>query len=404
MNRSSIIFSTTLNYFITIFLLIFASVFLISSEKFEKEEQVFERYKPLIKMVHKQRGDFDNFFISSLKEMNYEVFVGKDIDFLLEAKKKKLLFARGKDKESFRIFELDNKNYILIENKRDRILIKDIDSFDFSNSFYTIFVFLALFFVISFLYFKTLKKLKPLKILKDKVVNLGDENFDFDFKPSKSNDEITLLANEFKNSAKKLKDIKEARNIFIRNIMHELKTPITKGKLLLDLEQNPKNIDRLKEVFIRLENLINEFATIEEIISQSKTLQKKSYFLEDLIDEARDILMLEDENIVNSYENIKLEVNFKLFCLAIKNLIDNAIKYSNDKKVEIKTKENSIYFINSGEKLKDDFKNYLEPFYGKNQKGSFGLGLYIVFNILKANGYNLFYEYKDDKNIFIIKK
>ena len=404
MNRNSIIFSTTLNYFITIFLLIFASVFLISSEKFEKEEQVFERYKPLIKMVHKQRGDFDNFFISSLKEMNYEVFVGKDIDFLLEAKKKKLLFARGKDKESFRIFELDNKNYILIENKRDRILIKDIDSFDFSNSFYTIFVFLALFFVISFLYFKTLKKLKPLKILKDKVVNLGDENFDFDFKPSKSNDEITLLANEFKNSAKKLKDIKEARNIFIRNIMHELKTPITKGKLLLDLEQNPKNIDRLKEVFIRLENLINEFATIEEIISQSKTLQKKSYFLEDLIDEARDILMLEDENIVNSYENIKLEVNFKLFCLAIKNLIDNAIKYSNDKKVEIKTKENSIYFINSGEKLKDDFKNYLEPFYGKNQKGSFGLGLYIVFNILKANGYNLFYEYKDDKNIFIIKK
>lgn len=404
MNRNSIIFSTTLNYFITIFLLIFASIFLISSEKFEKEEQVFERYKPLIKMVHKQRGDFDNFFINSLKEMNYEVFVGKDIDFLLEAKSRKLLFARGKDKESFRIFELDNKNYILLENKRDRILIKDSDSFDFSNKFYTVFVFLALFFVISFLYLKTLKKLKPLNILKDKVVNLGDENFDFDFKPSKSNDEITLLANEFKNSAKKLKDIKEARNIFIRNIMHELKTPITKGKLLLDLEQNPKNIDRLKEVFIRLENLINEFATIEEIISQSKTLQKKNYFLEDLIDEARDILMLEDENIVNSYENIKLEVNFKLFCLAIKNLIDNAIKYSNDKKVEIKTKENSIYFINSGEKLKDDFKNYLEPFYGKNQKGSFGLGLYIVFNILKANGYNLFYEYKDDKNIFIIKK
>ncbi|RXI25307.1 ArsS family sensor histidine kinase [Aliarcobacter trophiarum] len=404
MNKSSIIFSTTLNYFITIFLLIFASVFLISSEKIDKKEQTFERYKPIIRMVHKQRGNFDNFFINSLKEMNYEIFIGKSIDETLKTKNKRVLFARKNDRESFKIFEIDDKNYILFENRVDRMLIKDLDSFDSSNNFYTIIVFLSLFFVISFLYFRTLKKLKPLKVLKDKVVNLGEENFDFDFKSEKSNDEITLLANEFKNSAKKLKGIKDARNIFIRNIMHELKTPITKGKLLLTLEQNPRNIERLKEVFIRLENLINEFATIEEIISQSKTLQKKSYYLEDLIDEAKDILMLEDENIINSYANIKLEVNFKLFSIAIKNLIDNAIKYSNDKKVEIKTEGNSICFINSGEKLKGDFENYLEPFYGKNQKGSFGLGLYIVFNILKANGYNLFYEYKDDKNIFIIKK
>ena len=37
-------------------------------------------------------------------------------------------------------------------------------------------------------------------------------------------------------------------------------------------------------------------------------------------------------------------------------------------------------------------------------KDSFGLGLYIVHNILKANGYTLQYEFKDEINRFICKR
>ncbi len=81
-----------------------------------------------------------------------------------------------------------------------------------------------------------------------------------------------------KKSAQKLKNIKESRNIFIRNIMHELKTPITKGKFLLQLEKSDENIEKLKMVFNRLESLINEFATIEELISQNRVLEKKELF------------------------------------------------------------------------------------------------------------------------------
>jgi two-component system OmpR family sensor kinase len=186
--------------------------------------------------------------------------------------------------------------------------------------------------------------------------------------------------------------------------MHELKTPITKGKFLLQLEKNEENNEKLKMVFNKLEALINEFATIEELISQNKTLEKKTYFLEDLIDNAKDILMLDDSCVICEYQNIKLDVNFKLFSIAIKNLIDNAIKYSEDKKVTIKTNNDEVLFINSGKKLEGNFENYLEPFYSKSSQESFGLGLYIVFNILKANGYNLFYKYEDSKNIFTIKK
>ena len=405
MNKNSIIFSTTLNFLITSLLLIVSFVFLLSHENFKKNEQIFERYKPIIKMVSGKKFYFDKDFNKNLLDMNYELFESKEEIKNILSNNKKIIFARSnKHNETFKIFEIDGKIYKFFEKLDTQILIKDLESKNLTNSFYTIFVFVSLLIVITILYINTLKKLLPLKELKDKVINFGDEKFDFELSNSSSKDEVTLLANEFKKSAQKLKNIKESRNIFIRNIMHELKTPITKGKFLLQLEKSDENIEKLKMVFNRLESLINEFATIEELISQNRVLEKKSYFLEDLLDNAKDILMIDDNCVKNSYENIKLNVNFKLFSIAIKNLIDNAIKYSNDKKVEVLTQNEDILFVNSGKKLEGDFEKYLEPFYSKSSNESFGLGLYIVFNILKANGYNLLYKYEDGKNIFIVKK
>ena len=405
MNKNSIIFSTTLNFLITSLLLIVSFIFLLSHENFKKNEQIFERYKPIIKMVSGKKFYFDKDFHKNLLDMNYELFESKEEIKNILSNNKKIIFARSnKHNETFKIFEIDGKIYLFFEKFDTQILIKDLDSQNLTNSFYTIFVFVSLLVVITILYINTLKKLLPLKELKDKVINFGDEKFDFELSNSRSKDEVTLLANEFKKSAQKLKNIKESRNIFIRNIMHELKTPITKGKFLLQLEKSDENIEKLKMVFNRLESLINEFATIEELISQNRVLEKKSYFLEDLLDNAKDILMIDDNCVKNSYENIKLNVNFKLFSIAIKNLIDNAIKYSNDKKVEVLTQNEDILFVNSGKKLEGDFEKYLEPFYSKSSNESFGLGLYIVFNILKANGYNLLYKYEDGKNIFIVKK
>ena len=405
MNKNSIIFSTTLNFLITSLLLIVSFVFLLSHENFKKNEQIFERYKPIIKMVSGKKFYFDKDFHKNLLDMNYELFESKEEIKNILSNNKKMIFSRSnKHNETFKIFEIDGKIYLFFEKFDTQILIKDLDSQNLTNSFYTIFVFVSLLIVITILYINTLKKLLPLKELKDKVINFGDEKFDFELSNSSSKDEVTLLANEFKKSAQKLKNIKESRNIFIRNIMHELKTPITKGKFLLQLEKSDENIEKLKMVFNRLESLINEFATIEELISQNRVLEKKSYFLEDLLDNAKDILMIDDNCVKNSYENIKLNVNFKLFSIAIKNLIDNAIKYSNDKKVEVLTQNEDILFVNSGKKLEGDFEKYLEPFYSKSSNESFGLGLYIVFNILKANGYNLLYKYEDGKNIFIVKK
>ena len=410
MNRQSIFFTISVSFIISILLVIVSFLILITHDYKMKEGQLLDKYVPVMKMVNRQeKANFDEEFIKSLEEINYKFFMDKgEINAITYNPQTKILVEKihPKHDDIFRILNLNDKNYIYMKKRGETILIQDDNSSNSNSHIYIMLVFAILFITIILVYLITLRKLMPLKILKDKVKTLGDENFDFECCNTDGKDEVSLLAQEFKKSALKLKSLKEARNIFIRNIMHELKTPITKGKFLTQLEFNSENNEKLKSVFNRLESLINEFASIEELISSSKNIEKKFYYLDDVIDNAKDILMVEDENVISKYENKKIEINFKLFSIAVKNLIDNAIKYSPSKEVVIKTEEQNIIFENSGDKLKHPLENYFEPFFSNEdkQKDSFGLGLYIIHNILKANNYTLEYEYIDGINRFICKK
>ena len=370
------------------------------------EHHLLEKYEPIAKIIfrkHFKNGGINKKFQNDVTALNYEIFTQKNaISAITYNPKTKVLIEKKYREGILRVLQVNDKQFLYLKRKGKTFLIEDKNEISNDSSVYIFLVFAIILITLILSYIVTLKKLLPLKILKDKVSTLGDENFDFECCNTDGKDEVSLLAVEFRNTAKKLKDIKEARNVFIRNIMHELKTPITKGKFLTELERTEQNEATLKEVFNRLELLINEFASIEELISSAKNIEKKFYFLDDIIDNAKDILMVNDESVVGSFENKKLEVNFKLFSIAVKNLIDNAIKYSDDKKVIVKTENDDIIFENTGEKLKYDLEKYYEPFFANEEKtkNSFGLGLYIIFNILKANNYSLIYEYRDGKNIF----
>jgi two-component system, OmpR family, sensor kinase len=410
MNRQSIFFTISVSFIISILLVMVSFLILITHDYKMKEGQLLDKYVPVMKMVNRQENSsYDEEFLKSLAEINYKLFTQMaDINAITYNPQTKILVEKihPKHDDIFRILTLNDKNYIYMKKRGETILIEDNNTTNSNSHIYITLVFAILLITIILVYLITLRKLMPLKILKDKVKTLGDENFDFECCNLTGKDEVSLLAQEFKKSAEKLKSLKEARNIFIRNIMHELKTPITKGKFLTQLEQNEENNEKLKSVFNRLESLINEFASIEELISSNKNIEKKFYYLDDVIDNAKDILMIEDEHVISKYENKKLEINFKLFSIAVKNLIDNAVKYSPNKEVIIRTQEQNIIFENSGNKLKYPLENYFEPFFSNEdkQKDSFGLGLYIIFNILKANNYTLEYEYLDGINRFICKK
>lgn len=94
----------------------------------------------------------------------------------------------------------------------------------------------------------------------------------------------------------------------------------------------------------------------------------------------------------------------ELIALAIKNLIDNALKYSLDTKVSIVVGEDKIDFISIGEKLPKPLEKYYKQFHNvtKSKNHGMGLGIYIVHSILEMHDMKLEYTYQDKQNIFSI--
>ena len=403
MNKSSIYFSITIT-FVALFIFILIS-FAVLYKGSQKRDELFsyKRSFDIGRSIKNKLHTISKELKEYLELMDFEIV--KEKHRILENTHKHLKWQKKKKAHILVSFELENRNYLHIKNSKGDILLLDKYEID---DFRTVifFVFLSMLFAFTLLYFNTIRKLKPLKKLQENIKNMGEEKFDIICISSKK-DEISQLANEFDKSAKKLKALKESRNVFIRNIMHELKTPITKGQFLTQLPSTDENKQSMQKVFYRLESLINEFASIEELISTKNKIEKKEYFLSDIVDNASDLLMSDEENIYQEFEDIRIEVDFKLFSIAVKNLMDNGIKYSYDKQVHIKTEGSSIIFENKGEQLVSPLEEYFEAFFKAEKiksNQSFGLGLYIVKHILDANKFSLKYEYVDGISRFIILK
>ena len=108
------------------------------------------------------------------------------------------------------------------------------------------------------------RNLLPLKQLFNQIQLYGEGGV---FRPfsSKGKDEIALIANALSDALEKQNRLKSSRELFLRNMMHELKTPITKGKLIVELETPSPNITLLGKLFSRMEHLIHQMAQIEKM-------------------------------------------------------------------------------------------------------------------------------------------
>lgn len=250
-----------------------------------------------------------------------------------------------------------------------------------------------------------LQRLRPLIRLFQRIALFGAGNLNVSFKV-RGSDEIAVIANELETARLKINGMLEARTLFLRNIMHELKTPIAKGTIATQMLESQKQRDRFKSIFGRLESLVNDFAMIEEVTSLTNKKEFSQYRIVDIIDGAIDMSMVESDHVeVDVESTAKIFASYRLYTTAIKNMIDNAMKYSPDKKIKIVMINGELCFESSGERLKYPLSFYIEPFTKESSsKNSFGLGLYLVDSVLKPHKQILAYEYKNGMNRFIFAK
>jgi len=403
--RSSIFFSITFAFLLSLVSVFLAAMFLLEYDKQDYTDKLNKKYSIIARATLFHLNNFINNDELQKQVKDYsmrEINNNKIKDYIVKNSEtiQKIESKIG----SSAILEYKKYHYLFIEHKNSTLLLKDEDYQPHRYDVIKI-IFGFIFFIIIISYMMTIRKIKPLRHLKrqmDKFAN-GDLNIDC---RRYGKDEISQVSNSFQNAVEQIKKLNSSRQLFLRNIMHELKTPITKGRISAEMVPSGKQKDRLINVFEKMELLINELASIEQITSGSCIQNVRPARLIDIIDESIDLAMIQSKTLkLEIDDTLVLNVDFRLFTTAIKNLIDNGIKYSIDNFVIITATKEKISFISKGSPLKYKLEYYVQPFIQeKNSHQSFGLGLYIVDNIVKAHDLVFKYRHKDGLNYFCFEK
>jgi len=345
---------------------------------------------------------------------NYFLIYGKIDEAYLESQNFSLIKDKAKIVQIEHYFKDRNKNkskkyavetyklqrIILIDNEKFKLFLQNKNKPKFPVK--RIILFSIVFFLLIMLYFWVMQSLKPLSILKNKIKTFSEGNLEIDCKSDKQ-DEIAEVANEFDHAVTTIRELIQSRQLFLRAIMHELKTPIGKGRLIAEMLPDEKNKARMHSIFERLNLLIDEFAKIEKITSKKFKLNVKTYKMSDIVEGSIDLLMIDNPKeliMLQTINDYSIDVDFELFTLVIKNLLDNAIKYKSSEKIIVQINNHKIAIVNKGEALSEPMDNYYKPFHTSKQ--GLGLGLYIVKSILDIHKMKIFYKHEEGENIFTI--
>ncbi|NPA82372.1 MAG: HAMP domain-containing histidine kinase [Epsilonproteobacteria bacterium] len=407
MNKYSITYKITFIFLLALIGIILAFFYLMRFDQERYTDELNNKYTIVSKLTltYLYNHDPDERLEKKLKEYGMKVVKDKSRkrDILNSAERiQKISSPIG----SSTILYFKREYYLLIESLKEKIILKDVLFQPYRYRIIEL-IFTAIVIILLVTYVFTIRRVIPLIRLKREIDKFAHGDLDINCKTD-GTDEISQVSNAFHNAVEQIKKLNNSRVLFLRNVMHEFKTPITKGVISTEMLPDSKQKERLERVFQRLESLLNEFIAIEQLTSGFGTQEKRHYRVIDILDEALDLMLLEKNSPkvkIEVVEDISIAVDFKLFAIAMKNMIDNALKYSTDKRVIIKISKDKIEFINKGKKLEHDISYYIEPFVkGTTSSQSFGLGLYIVVSILEAHGMKLGYRFEDGYNIFSFEK
>lgn len=200
-----------------------------------------------------------------------------------------------------------------------------------------------------------------------------------------------------------IKRLENMRSEFVANVSHELKTPLTsiKGfsetlRYVDDSETKNKFLNIIDKEAERLTNLINDILILSNIENLHK-MENDNFRPKEVIENIIDIMRKQAEKkqvkieFINEFSDEIVGSKDKFHQLAL-NLIENAIKYSNENgNVKILITSNNGYFIfkvsDDGIGIpRNDIPRIFERFYrvdkSRSTRGT-GLGLAIVKHIVK---------------------
>lgn len=206
----------------------------------------------------------------------------------------------------------------------------------------------------------------------------------------------------------KMKELDNKQKQFFSDISHELKTPMS--AIIGSVEILKRDGIESKEIFeefmdillkesYRMQNIINDILELSRLDQTRVKLNYQELDIKGIVKECLDLFepLAKEKYISLIYHNQiddLVSLDYTTIKTVLNNFISNAIKYSNDGIVTIKTKIVDNYFVLSVQDEgigipKDKLNNIYDRFYqvdkARSSKVSTGLGLSIVKKFVELN-------------------
>jgi two-component system osmolarity sensor histidine kinase EnvZ len=189
------------------------------------------------------------------------------------------------------------------------------------------------------------------------------------------------------------------RTDMLSAVSHDLRTPLTRMKLQLEMLKQTPEIDDLKNDVGDMEKLINEYLDFARFDDKEKTkLVNVKEFLQEKIIAYYAKMNRIIINKITLEDDLNLDLRKLAFKRAIINLIDNAFNYGKEVMLSAsKTYDNlSIIIEDNGPGIPElERENVFKPFYridnsrnldSRPNTGGSGLGMAIAFDAIIAHG------------------
>lgn len=254
---------------------------------------------------------------------------------------------------------------------------------------------------------------KELKEINEYIKEVNNKNYSLKIEDNKDG-ELSRLRNELykttvilREAAENSEEEKEKLGIAIADISHQLKTPLTSIRIMLDnISDNPDMLQEIREDFIQdiskqvehMSSLVISLLKIAKFDAGTIKMENEEIDAKKLIDSVINNLAIlieikEIEVITKIDEKAIFIADYKWQQEALTNILKNAIEHSQPKSNIYIIVENTSIFLKI--KIKDerqgiaqkDLKHIFERFYkAKNcNEDSIGIGLSLAKTIIEQN-------------------
>jgi signal transduction histidine kinase len=242
------------------------------------------------------------------------------------------------------------------------------------------------------------KLLRPLRVLNDGVTRLGEGELGVTVLRTTS-DEFGVLTDAFNQMAARVREMITARNQLLIDVSHELRSPLTRMKVALELMPDDGQRARLSSEVAEMERMIAGLLELERLrAGRGVTLERQ-----DIVPIVREVVASFEHRppgvqLSADAREIAADVDAEQLRTVMRNLLENAVKYSlpDSRAIRVTTAKAAdgavVRVADDGVGIpREDAERIFEPFFRvdrsrSKESGGYGLGLSICKRVMEAHG------------------